>query len=121
MRLGLKLCQVQKIQIMQFQQKIVLITGASRGIGRSTAIAFANKGAKVAINYRANSKAAKETLAFLDGEDHLLVKTDVGNPDDVKKMVSAVVQQYGRIDILVNSAGIFEYHPIDKVDYATWQ
>ena len=106
---------------MNFKDKIVLITGASRGIGRAAAIAFANKGAKVAINYRANLKAASQTLDLLNGNQHILVKADVNNPKEVEAMVNEVTNHFGRIDILVNNAGVFEYHPIDKVDYATWQ
>ncbi len=106
---------------MRFDNKIVLITGGSRGIGKATAIAFANKGAKVAINYRSNQTAAEETLALLAGDNHLLVPADMADPTAVKSMVDAVVDHYGRIDILVNNAGIFEAHPIDEVDYATWQ
>lgn len=106
---------------MRFDNKIVLITGASRGIGKATALAFAQKGAKVAINYRANLAAAAETLEELEGEGHILVKADVSQPVEVASMIEEVISHFGSIDILVNSAGIFEKHPIDKVDYATWQ
>lgn len=106
---------------MRFDQKIVLITGASRGIGRATAIAFAAKGARVAINYRTNLAAAQETLELLEGTNHFIIQADVANPLDIQNMVEKVVQQYGRIDILVNSAGIFEAHPIHQVSYKEWQ
>lgn len=106
---------------MRFDNKIVLITGGSRGIGKATAIAFASKGAQVAINYRSNKTAAEATLALLDGNNHLLVPADIADPTAVKNMVDKVVSHYGRIDILVNNAGVFEYHPIDEVDYAIWQ
>lgn len=106
---------------MRFDNKIVLITGGSRGIGKATAIAFASKGAQVAINYRSNQAAAEETLALLEGKNHILVPADMADPTAVKSMVDTVVKHYGRIDILVNNAGVFEYHPIDEVDYATWQ
>jgi len=106
---------------MRFDNKVVLITGGSRGIGRAAAQAFADKGAKVAINYRTNLAAATKTLAGLQGEGHLLVKADVANPTEIAAMVEEVVTHFGRLDIVVNNAGIFEYHPIDKVDYITWQ
>jgi len=106
---------------MKFDNKVVLITGASRGIGRATAIAFAKKGAKVAINYRANLAAAMETLNALEGDGHILVKADIGDAVEISAMISEVTTHFGQLDILVNNAGIFEYHPIDKVDYETWQ
>ena len=106
---------------MNFKRKVVLLTGASRGIGRSTAIAFADKGAQVVVNYRANLVAAQATIDLLAGTGHSLVKADVANPKEVANMVQEVIQHFGKIDVLVNSAGIFEYHPIDKVDYTTWQ
>lgn len=106
---------------MRFDDKIVLITGASRGIGRATAIAFAQKGAKVAVNYRVNLAAAMETLSLLEGEGHTVVKADVSDATEIAAMISEVSSHFGRLDIVVNSAGIFEYHPIDKVDYETWQ
>jgi len=106
---------------MRFDNKIVLITGASRGIGRAAAIAFASKGAKVVLNYRANLAAAMDTLNALEGEAHILVKADIGDAKEISAMISEVTTHFGRLDILVNNAGIFEYHAIDKVDYETWQ
>ena len=106
---------------MKFDNKVVLITGGSRGIGRATAIAFAKEGANIALNYRANTKAAEATLKQLEGKQHTLVQGDIGDAVAVKSVVDQVVKQYGQLDILVNNAGIFEQHPIDKVDYETWQ
>ena len=106
---------------MKFKNKVVLITGGSRGIGKATAIAFAKEGATVALNYRSNKEAALQTLAALEGTTHMEVQADIGDPQAVKAMVDQVAQHYQKIDILVNNAGIFEYHPIDKVDYGTWQ
>ena len=62
---------------MDFKGKNVLITGASRGIGKATALAFAKKGAKVGLNYRSNDEVAKQTLAELPGEGHQLFKRDI--------------------------------------------
>lgn len=106
---------------MKFDHKVVLITGGSRGIGRATAIAFAQEGASIALNYRANLEAATATLKQLEGRFHKLFQGDVGDATAVKEVVDTVVRHYGQIDILVNNAGIFEQHPIDKVDYETWQ
>ena len=107
--------------MMRFDGKVVLITGASRGIGRACARMFADQGARVAVHYNANQNAAEETLAGLSGNGHLLVQAEIGDADAVSGMVDAVVAQTGRLDILVNNAGLIIDHPLDKVTYAEWQ
>lgn len=106
---------------MDFSGKYVLITGGSRGIGRAAAIAFAERGARVAINFRTNNDAASETCDLLPGEGHFAVKADVGSPVAVQRMVDTVVQEFGRLDIVVNNAGVFRHHPLQEMDYNDWQ
>jgi 3-oxoacyl-[acyl-carrier protein] reductase len=106
---------------MNFKNKTVLITGGSRGIGRATAIAFAEQGARVAVNFRGDNEAARQTLDSLPGEGHLAVKADIAHPEPVHRMVETVVEEFGRLDILVNNAGVFEPHPIDTATYQEWQ
>ncbi|MBK8025237.1 MAG: SDR family oxidoreductase [Chloroflexi bacterium] len=106
---------------MDFTGKIALVTGASRGIGRAVAVAFAERGARVAVHYHGNRAAAEETLATLKGEGHLLVQADIGDPAAVQRMVETVVDQMGGLHILVNNAGVSVDHPLPEVDYATWQ
>ncbi|MFK7933829.1 MAG: SDR family NAD(P)-dependent oxidoreductase [Saprospiraceae bacterium] len=106
---------------MNFQDKNVLITGGSRGIGKATAIAFAEAGARVAINFRTNKNAAMETVSLLSGNGHFAIKADIGHPPSVEKLLDKVVEIMGSIDIVVNNAGIHEEHPADGVDYETWQ
>ena len=65
---------------MDFTNKTVLITGGSRGIGKATAIAFAERGAQVAINFKQNSRAARETINQLEGNGHFAAKADIANP-----------------------------------------
>lgn len=104
-----------------FTDKIVLVTGASRGIGRECARQFAQAGAKVAIHYNSNRAAAEATLAMLPGDGHTLIAANLADPEAVRQMVDAVAGQMGGIDILVNNAGIYTEHPIMEVDYAEWQ
>lgn len=106
---------------MNFTDKTVLITGGSRGIGRATAQAFAEKGARVAINFHSDSDAAKATIESLAGEGHFAIRADLSRPSAVEQMIDAVVGEFGRLDILVNNAGIFKLHPIAEISYSEWQ
>jgi NAD(P)-dependent dehydrogenase (short-subunit alcohol dehydrogenase family) len=106
---------------MNFDGKNVLITGASRGIGRTTAIAFARAGAHVAIHYHRNLEAARQVQASLAGSGHIVVQANVADPVAVEQMVSETIDQLGHLDILVNNAGIYFYHPLDKSSYQDWQ
>ena len=106
---------------MDFTGKTVLITGGSRGIGRAAAVAFAQKGARVAISFRSNKQAALEAMELLEGEGHLPIQADISRPAVVRQMVDSVTQEFGRLDILVNNAGIFEAHPIGRCSYEEWQ
>lgn len=90
-------------------KKVVLITGASRGIGKATAIEFAKKGYNVVINYVSDDKAAFDLKEFLVKNydvDVLTIKADVSKEAEVKAMVEKVINYFGKIDALVNNAGI---------------
>ncbi len=106
---------------MDFKDQVVLVTGASRGIGRACAVLFAAEGATVAVHYNSNRAAAQETLDQLDGDGHLLVPADIGDPAAVEFLIEFVVKKLGRIDLLVNNAGIYEDHPLTEVNYQQWQ
>ena len=106
---------------MDFTGKVVLVTGASRGIGRACAHEFARHGARVAIHYHSNEAAAQASLDSLDGSGHLLVQAEIGDAAEVNALVDTVVAKLGRLDVLVNNAGIFAEHPIDGVSYDEWQ
>lgn len=106
---------------MKFNDKIVLVTGASRGIGREVAKQFAERGATIAIHYNSNQTAAEETQAMLNGDGHIIVQANMDDPDGIYAMVETVVKQLGRINILVNNAGIYEEHNLTDISYADWQ
>ncbi|NHZ72496.1 MAG: glucose 1-dehydrogenase [Aquificales bacterium] len=106
---------------MDFTNKVVLVTGGSRGIGRAIAQQFAKRGAKVVVHYHSNLAAAEETLSTLAGNGHLIVQADMKDAEAVEKMVETAVSHYGRLDILVNNAGIYKEHPLAEVSYETWQ
>lgn len=100
--------------------KIVLITGASRGIGRETAISFAKEGAKVIINYKTDKVGAEETAKLAGEESCMIVQADVSSESDVKKMVAEVMKIFGRIDVLVNNAGEILRPSEWTCDLKTW-
>ncbi|MHA6531923.1 3-oxoacyl-[acyl-carrier-protein] reductase [Paenibacillus sp. BAC0078] len=85
-----------------------LVTGGSRGIGRSIALLLAEYGVKVAVNYSGNEAAAQETVARINelGSEGIALKGDVGNSQQAEDLVKEVINTWGKIDILVNNAGI---------------
>lgn len=105
---------------MDFSDKIVLVTGASRGIGRACAKMFAEHGARVAVHYHANRAAADETLAAMPGSGHLLVRADIASPAEVQATVNTVIEQMGGLHVLVNNAGIYEKRPFAGLSYDDW-
>jgi len=107
--------------MMDFSGKNVLVTGGSRGIGRAIARGFADRGARVAISYRTNRQAADDTLATLPGGPHLAVQADVADPTSVRRLVEEVVGTLGRLDVVVNNAGIWVDHVLEEVDFDAWQ
>lgn len=107
--------------MMEFTDKVVLVTGSSRGIGRAIAHLFASQGARVAVHYNQNRSAGEQTLATLPGGPHMLVRGDISDPAEVEAMIDEVVRKMGRIDILVNNAGVYEEHPLAVVSYDSWQ
>ena len=93
---------------MLLDGKTALVTGASRGIGRAIALCLAAEGARVAINYAGNVKAAEEVKAAIEaaGGTAILCQADIADSSAVEAMVANVVKEFGTIDILVNNAGI---------------
>ena len=93
---------------MLLDGKAALVTGASRGIGRAIALCLAAEGARVAINYAGNVKAAEEVKAAIEaaGGTAILCQADIADSAAVETMVADVVKEFGAIDILVNNAGI---------------
>ena len=106
---------------LDFTDQVVCITGASRGIGRATARLFAEAGARVVVHYGRNRPAAESTLAELAGAGHLLVQADMADPTEIQQMTETIVREVGRIDVLVNNAGIYDLHPLVEQSYITWQ
>ena len=101
--------------------RAVLVTGASRGIGRAVALAFAAAGERVAVHHRASPELAEQTRAALAGDGHTVVRGDLADPAAVRSFVSAAADALGGLDVLVNNAADHTPHPPDEVSYEQWQ
>ena len=88
---------------MRLKNKVALVTGSSRGVGRAVTLGFAAEGAKVVVNYTSNEKAANEVVKAVQalGSEAVAVKADVAKKEEVDKLVGAAVKTFGRLDILV--------------------
>jgi len=108
---------------MKLQGKVALVTGASRGIGRATAVLFAKEGADVVVNYNTSDKQAEEVVTDIEkiGRKVIAVKCDVSQESDVKKMVEKTIREFGRIDILINNAGIVFDIPLFQKTVEQWK
>ncbi len=106
---------------MRLQRKIALVTGGGRGIGRAIALAFAHEGADVALSARTQAEinSAAEEVAGL-GRQAYAVPCDVTDKEHVGSMVEAVLERFGRIDLLVNNAGTGRSTPFLKTDLEMW-
>src|SRR3989344_5816520 len=107
---------------MRFKDKVVLITGASRGIGKATALSFAREGAKIIVNYNNAEKEANDVVKEISkiGSEAIAIKCDVSKEEEVKKMILEGVKKFGKIDILVNNAGIVFDVPLFEKTLEQW-
>ena len=108
--------------LTDLRDRVALVTGGSRGIGRAVAVRLAQGGARVALNYRDNHDAAQDVLGELKGggAHAMAVAGDVGQAEDVARVVNAVSQAFGRIDILVNNAGITRDNLLLRMTEEEW-
>jgi NAD(P)-dependent dehydrogenase (short-subunit alcohol dehydrogenase family) len=107
---------------MRLKNKVALITGAGSGIGRATAILFAKEGAKVVVVCRTSS-TGEETVKIIRKNNRgeaLFIQADVSKTSDVKRMIENTVNNYGKLDILFNNAGINMRIPITEMDEEAW-
>ena len=93
---------------MTTEQRVAIVTGGSRGIGKAIVQALSEEGLQVVVNYRANAREAQQGVERLNaaGGRTLAVQADVGDPDDARRLVEATLSKLGRVDVLVNNAGV---------------
>lgn len=106
----------------RFSNQVVIVTGASRGIGRGIAHFFAEEGAKVVLVGRdeAQLKAVKASIQDNKGNS-IVLKADVRNPQDMERMVNETLRQYGKIDVLCHNAGIYPHARLENMTLEEWQ
>jgi len=104
---------------MEFSGKIAIVTGASSGIGRATAIAMTQQGASVALVGR-NERALRQTVIECDSERVLTITADVTKNEDLPRIISETIERFGGIDILVNAAGILSSGTIETTTETQW-
>lgn len=100
--------------------QVCLVTGASRGIGAAIASDLARLGARLVVHFATSKDRAEQVVAQLDGAGHAVLQGDLADPSIADKLISDVVQNHGRLDVLVNNAGIFTPHPPLEVNAAEW-
>ncbi|MBD2054745.1 3-oxoacyl-[acyl-carrier-protein] reductase [Oculatella sp. FACHB-28] len=107
----------------RLKDQVAIVTGASRGIGRAIALALAAEGANVAVNYANSSKAADEVVAEITGMggEAIALQADVSQADQVDTLVNAVMEKWGRVDVLVNNAGITRDTLLLRMKPEDWQ
>jgi 3-oxoacyl-[acyl-carrier protein] reductase len=107
---------------MRLQGKSAIVTGSGRGIGRAIAIKYAEEGADVLVNYTKRPDTANETAEEIRklGRKAVVVKADVANKQDVENMVKAAISEFGKVDILINNAGISNPAMLYKMSEAQW-
>ncbi|MBU5213347.1 glucose 1-dehydrogenase [Heyndrickxia oleronia] len=106
---------------MRLENKVAIITGGGTGIGRETALLFAKEGAKVVvtdINQDSGNQTVKDLQA--NGNEALFIHHDVSNEDDWKKVAKETIDQFGKVDILFNNAGIYKIKPLAEIELDEW-
>lgn len=107
----------------RFQNRVALVTGGSRGIGRACCLRLAKEGARVAINFRQGQEDAQETLRQIEaaGGMGMLVQADVSDSQQVDRMVGEIEFQWGPVELLLNNSGIFSYQSHTELTEESWR
>lgn len=100
---------------MSLTGKVAIVTGGSKGIGRSISLRLATLGAQVIVNYSSDASSAEETVKTIGSSNAFAIKADVGNVDEITRLVDESVKHFGKLDILVACAGIMPLNELENV------
>src|SRR3981081_1706466 len=108
---------------MSLRNRVALITGGSRGIGRGIALRLAQDGARIALAYRTNKSAAQQALGQLQaaGDDRVAIETEISDPARAEQLAKAVVDRFERIDVVVNNVGDFRWSTLAESSIEDWE
>ncbi|MEM3498819.1 MAG: SDR family NAD(P)-dependent oxidoreductase, partial [Conexivisphaerales archaeon] len=107
------------MQFEDLKEKVVLVTGASRGLGKAMAVEFSRHGAQVAANYNASSEKAQQLKEDNPGIE--IFKADVSDRKQVRWMVNSIIKSMGRIDVIVNNAGVWKLQAFEEFDEVAFE
>ena len=101
----------------RLQEKVAVITGASKGLGAAIAKHFAAEGASVVVNYSSSKEAADDIVDEIveAGGKAIAIRADMRDPDDVRQLFAQAYEAYGRVDVLVNNAGVYDFQPLENL------
>lgn len=107
---------------MRLKDKVAIITGAGSGIGRGTAVLFAREGAKVVVGDW-SAEGGEETVRMINqaGGEAFFLRTDVSKSEDINNLVQTCLEKYGRVDVLMNNAGILKSAPVEQITEEDWE
>ncbi len=107
---------------MSLRNRVAVVTGGTRGIGRGIALGLAREGARIALVYRANKAAAQMALRQLqaEGADCVAVETNIADPGRAEQLIKTVADRYGRVDVLVNNVGDFRWGTLAESSVEEW-
>ena len=106
--------------VLDLSGKVVLITGASRGIGRETALRMGEASARVVVNYRSSEREATDVARQIGDGNAIAIQADVAKPEDVQRMIDRTIETFGAIDVVVNNAAIYAENRFDADSYEQW-
>src|ERR1700722_9754863 len=101
----------------KLEGKVAIVTGASKGIGAGIAKGLADAGAEVVVNYASSREGADSVVSAIQakGGKAFAIQGDISKREDVERVFDAAVETYGRVDVLINNAGIYEFGPVEGI------